>query len=366
MTSTWSHLTCPPQPPFPVRISDDVFLPLPSPSSALLRTSNSEPSLSFELKGLKVLAKEGDREKENVKVSDIKMRRRNTLLMTPGEVHKLGTLSFYPIHNHSTATATSTSLSFAIGDNDSSTSSSSSSNKRPMLPKTPQPIRRVSSEMTTPSSTSSSYHSGYNEDEEMNSEYDSCSSSFSTPYSSSIIKDSYDDNNNISKYNKPNLNSSPCPSQPSSKFLESSFSFILDNDNDHDRNKGTFGQNSKSRFKSKFKPTTTTNTMMTMNIDGLPNSSSSASNNELKFDFKFWRSPNKNNVNSKQFPSSPISSDNDDDEQHRIQNHNNAKRRKISRQIEWEGMPCPEELISPKTKQRVNDLGNGFSWASLH
>ncbi|OCF58621.1 hypothetical protein L486_03110 [Kwoniella mangroviensis CBS 10435] len=285
MSGTWSHLTCPPQPPFPVRISDDVFLPVPSPTS--LRASSSEPLLNFELKGLKVLAN-AEGEKEVVKVSEIKMKRRNTLLMTPGEVHRLGTLSvsIFPQLQPK----------------------SKQSVRKTIAPKTPQPIhRKVASDISTPSTSSD-----FNDEDEEGSEYDTCSSTFSTPFSSLRgISAKYKNNDQFE---------SPCPSQPSSKILNPSSILI------HDDERGTFGQRIKSSATQ---------------IDGLPSSKDTK--------FNFWRSPKHN---ASIVGSSPFE-------------ESQPKRRRIS-QIEWEGMPCPEELVSPKTKQRVNELGKGFSWASLH
>ncbi|WRT64607.1 uncharacterized protein IL334_001540 [Kwoniella shivajii] len=264
MSGIWSHLTCPPQPPFPVRISDDVFLPVPSPTS--LRTSFSEPSLNFELKGLKVLTTE-DGDKDVVKVSETKMKRRSTLLMTPGEVHKLRTLSFVPSQIAPTG---------------------SSTKKRSAVPKTPQPRRRVASDMSTPS-TCSRYSSDSDD-----TEYDTCSSSVSTPCSKG------------KEYISSHDASSPCPMQSSSEMLSDTFV-------------------SKERC-----------------IEGLPIRNSSDK-------FSYWRSPRSTAQNG----SSPFHEKND-----------NVKRRRIS-QIEWEGMPCPEELVSPRTKQRISELGHGLTWTSF-
>ncbi|WVQ69456.1 uncharacterized protein L199_007673 [Kwoniella botswanensis] len=291
MSDTWSHLTCPPQPPFPVRISDDVFLPVPSPTS--LRASSSEPSLNFELKGLKVLLKEKG-EKEVVKVSEIKMKRRNTLLMTPGEVHRLGNLSVSILPQ--------------------SQPESKQSVRKTIIPKTPQPIhRKAASDISTPSTSSD-----FNDEDEEGSEYDTCSSTFSTPFSSlRQISAKYKNNDGFE---------SPCPSQPSSNILKPT-SILVHSVDDDDNERGTFGQRRKNSG---------------MQIDGLP--SSRDPNN-----FSLWRSPRNNAaiVGSSPFEESQ------------------PKRRRIS-QIEWEGMPCPEELVSPKMKQRINELGKGFSWASLH
>ncbi|WVW78250.1 hypothetical protein I302_100203 [Kwoniella bestiolae CBS 10118] len=287
MSGTWSHLTCPPQPPFPIRISDDVFLPAP------LRASSSEPSLNFELKGLKVLAKD-EGEKEVVKVSEIKMRRRNTLLMTPGEVHRLGTLAVSIVPSHQTHGSTET--------------------RRTNIPKTPQPQlrkRRKPSDMSTPSS--SDYHSDDSE-----GEYDTCSSSFSTPCSSLRGINA--------KYQNADQCISPCPSQASSKFLNPSSILIHPGDE-----RGTFGQR---RGSSKIV------------IDGLP--SVKEKDTDMSTKFNFWRSPKK----AEEVHSSPYE-------------ESRSKRRRIS-QIEWEGLSCPEEMVSPKTRQRVSELGNEFRWTSLH
>ncbi|WWD21655.1 hypothetical protein CI109_106141 [Kwoniella shandongensis] len=93
MPSTWSHLTSPPRPPFPIPLHDNVFLPItPSPFSSL-RPSCSEPALNFVLKGLSVLADEQKRKGKEVKVSEAKTRRRNTLLVTPGQISRIRSLS---------------------------------------------------------------------------------------------------------------------------------------------------------------------------------------------------------------------------------------------------------------------------------
>ncbi|WWC59624.1 uncharacterized protein I303_102183 [Kwoniella dejecticola CBS 10117] len=307
MSSTWSHLTCPPQPPFPVPISDDVFLPIPTPVS--LRASFSEPSLSFDLKGLNMLAStEG--EKEVVKIQEIKMRRRNTLLMTPGEVHKLATISILPPHQIRSSTKKPV---FA-----------NKGNLYKPLPKTPQPARRIPSDISTPSSTHSDRdaHSEDDVDSESGSESEdeSCASAsastHSTPYSSYIKHDD-------------SLDVSPCPSKPNSK---------MDIENLLIAPIGLKGL---------------------VQIEGLP-----LHRHEREDSFRIWRSPVKSQSqiqNQDQHRSSAALA-RDEENAH---NDTKVKRRRIS-QIEWEGMPCPEEFVSPKTKYRMNELGRSLQWTTLH
>ncbi|WWC68101.1 uncharacterized protein I206_102022 [Kwoniella pini CBS 10737] len=243
MSSTWSHLTCPPQPPFPIPISDDVFLPISLHTP--IRTSISEPSLNFQLKGLNFLNKD-EGGKEIVKVQEIKMKRRNTLLMTPGEVHRLGTIIISaPNRFQSTSKLASNEL-----------------NTFKPLPKTPKPNRRVASDISTPSSTNSKFEDDSENDDVL------CSSS----------------------------------------------------------SKG-----------------------MNDMIDGLP------SRKGMDNPIKVWRSPITTTRHHDTSSPNPMINEQDD---------RKVKRRRVT-QIEWEGMPCPEALISPGTRQRFEELSHGFSWTSL-
>ncbi|OCF30400.1 hypothetical protein I316_07968 [Kwoniella heveanensis BCC8398] len=290
MSPTWSHLTSPPQPPFPVPVSDNVFLPIPSTSpTSPLRTSTSEPTFGFVLKGLGVL--QSDEKEKEVKISEVKTRRRNTLLVTPGEVTKVRSLTFVQPPRPSLSAQSSTA-----------SASTTSATARPSLPRTPQPQphprshlhMRGISDISTPSTSFSRFDDRSN--------YDSCTdqSAFSTPTSGyASAKDA----------------SSPCPiasPRPLQAPIGSPFSFPV------------------SAKKSNR------------------NSVQSKEHNK----FKFWRSPP---PPSAHIHSSPF------EDQHA---HGKLKRRKVSA-IDWEGLPVPEELVSPKTVMRVNELGSGLMWTSL-
>ncbi|WVF69608.1 hypothetical protein IAT40_004386 [Kwoniella sp. CBS 6097] len=310
MSPTWSHLTSPPQPPFPVPVSDNVFLPIPTtfPTSPL-RTSTSEPTFSFVLKGLGVL--KGDEKDKEVKISEVKTRRRNTLLVTPGEVTKVRSLTFVQPPRPSMTTQPSYS---------------GSTTSRP-LPRTPQPQSRAHrhghghgqghghgrghahakevSDFSTPSTNSSRFDD--------RSDYDSCTdqSAFSTP---------------TSEYASAKDASSPCPiasPRPLEGPAASPLPFIV------------------SAFD-----------LARITKGNRQNHPSGVAGSTTKNKFKYWRSPPP--------PSSHVSSSPFED-QHA---HGKAKRRKVS-PIQWEGLPVPEEMVSPKTVMRVNDLGTGLRWTSL-
>ncbi|WVQ98240.1 hypothetical protein IAU59_005363 [Kwoniella sp. CBS 9459] len=322
MSLTWSHLTSPPHPPFPVPVSDNVFLPVPwaFPTSPL-RISSSEPALNFVLKGLGVL--NSDEKDKEVKISEVKTRRRNTLLVTPGEVIKVRSLTFIQ---------TTRPILTLTGLTQTQPMSLAASTAKPMLPRTPQPQFRVHtqphahehgheqghvhvharqvSESSTPSTTSSAPIDD-------RSEYDSCTdqSAFSTP---------------TSEYTSAKEASSPCPI-PSPRQLDapfaSPFSFSV-----------SLGGTTKRSNRRDDHCRTGLRSSMTKRIG------------ENKF--KFWRSPP---PQPPHIHSSPFEAD---------QAHGKAKRRKVS-PVAWEGFPVPEEMVSPKSVMRVNELGTGLMWTSL-
>ncbi|KAK8847565.1 hypothetical protein IAR55_005424 [Kwoniella newhampshirensis] len=190
MPPTWSHLTSPPRPPFPIPLHDNVFLPIvPGPFSSL-RISSSEPALSFVLKGLRVLEKDVKGKGKEVRVSEVKTRRRNTLLVTPGEVSRIRSMS----------------ISQAATQPPQPEITIMSESDMTRLPRTPIMTYSRFSSPSTPSSSSSS--SECLTDDENN---EGGKSVFSTPCSRS--DDTFDVVDTLVKVKE--VQSSPCPMEPS-------------------------------------------------------------------------------------------------------------------------------------------------------